>query len=120
MSDHMPAAHKAHMQWTPQRLIDWGNSIGLSTGALITQLLATYKHPEHGYRSCLGLLSLARRYSKRRLEAACAIALSIGGYRYRDVRAILVNNRDLLAPQTCASNWVSPQHAHVRGPGYYQ
>lgn len=120
VSDHMPAAHKAHMQWTPQRLIDWGNSIGLSTGALITQLLATYKHPEHGYRSCLGLLSLARRYSKRRLEAACAIALSIGGYRYRDVRAILVNNRDLLAPQTCASNWVSPQHAHVRGPGYYQ
>lgn len=120
VSEHMPSAHKAHMEWTPQRLIDWGNSIGMATGALVAQLLATYKHPEQAYRSTLGLLSLARRYNKRRLEAACAIALSIGGHRYRDVREILLNNRDLVPPQGSASNWISPDHVHVRGPGYYQ
>jgi len=27
---HMPAAHRAHMEWTPQRLIHWGQSIARS------------------------------------------------------------------------------------------
>jgi transposase len=78
ISEHMPAAHRAHMEWTPQRLIHWGQSIGMSTGAAVTRLLEEHKHPEHGYRSCLGLLSLAKRYGKPRLEAACELALRLG------------------------------------------
>jgi transposase len=107
------------MQWTPQRLIHWGRDIGLATGAVVTRLLEQYKHPEHGYRACLGLLSLSKRYGRDRLEGACARALQIGAWRYRDVREILHNNRDRIAPAT-ASHWVSPAHENVRGPSYYQ
>ena len=117
--EHMPAAHRAHLEWTPQRLIDWGNSIGIATGTLIMRMLEQHKHPEHGYRACLGLLSLAKRYGKPRLEAACTVALSIGACRYSHVRDILVNNRDR-TPSAAQTDWVSPDHAHVRGPGYYQ
>lgn len=121
VTEHMPAAHRAHLQWTPQRLIDWGNSIGMATGAVVTRLLSANRHPEHGYRACLGLLALAKRYNQARLEAACTVALSIGACRYRHVRDILANNRDQVAAATAAqSDWVSPDHAHVRGPGYYQ
>jgi transposase len=116
---HMPAAHRAHMEWTPQRLIDWGKTIGPATAVAITRLLAEHKHPEHGYRSCLGLLSLAKRYSKPRVEAACMLALQIGTCKYIHVRDILANNRDKVAPAT-AVEWTSPIHANVRGPGYYQ
>jgi transposase len=119
VAEHMPAAHRAHRQWTPQRLIHWGQDIGLATGTVVTRLLEQHKHPEHGYRACLGLLSLSKRYGRDRLEAACNLALQIRAYRYRDVRDILQNNRDrtVLAP---ASQWVSPTHENVRGPGYYQ
>ena len=48
--EHLSAAHRAHTQWTPERLIHWGNSIGVATGALVTRLLESRKHPEHGYR----------------------------------------------------------------------
>lgn len=116
---HMPAAHRAHMQWTPQRLIEWGQQIGMACGELVTRLLQTYKHPEHGYRSCLGLLSLSRNYGHERLEAACERALALGTVRYRHVRDLLANNRDLLT-QEAAAEWTSPAHANVRGPDYYQ
>ncbi|AOJ17108.1 IS21 family transposase [Burkholderia vietnamiensis] len=117
--EHMPAAHRAHLEWTPQRLIHWGQQIGSATGALVTRLLQEQRHPEHGYRACLGLLSLSRRYGRDRLEAACALALELGVHRYRHVRDILVNNRDRAAATTPA-DWISPSHAHVRGPSYYQ
>lgn len=119
ISTHMPAAHRAHMEWTPQRLIHWGQSIGPATAVAVTRLLEVNKHPEHGYRACLGLLSLAKRYGKPRLEASCTLALQIGACQYRHVRDILANNRDQSTPTT-AGDWISPDHAHVRGPGYYQ
>lgn len=116
---HMPAAHRAHRQWSPSRLINWGQSIGPSAGTLITQLLTRYKHPEQGYRSCLGLLNLQRRYGRDRLEGACALALSLGTCQYRHVRDILATGRDQLRVEP-VSDWHSPAHAHLRGPAYYQ
>jgi len=117
--EHLSAAHRAHLEWTPERLIHWGSSIGVATGSLVTRLLETRRHPEHGYRACLGLLALAKRYSKPRLEAACVVALELGTTNSTHVRDILANGRDQVAPTTTAE-WTSPEHAHVRGPGYYQ
>jgi transposase len=116
---HMPAAHRAHMEWTPQRLIAWGASIGPGTAAVVTRLLEEHKHPEHGYRACLGLLALSKRYGKPRLEAGCILALQIGACQYRHVRDILANNRDQTSSSD-AGEWVCPQHANVRGARYYQ
>jgi transposase len=116
---HMPAAHRAHKEWTPERLIEWGKHIGLSTGELVTRQLHLYKHPEHAYRSCLGLLGLAKRYGSARLEAACERALALGTFKYRHVRDLLANKRDQMPPPD-QSDWVSPAHANLRGPDYYQ
>jgi hypothetical protein len=82
-------------------------------------MLETRQHPEHGYRACLALLSLAKRYGKPRLELACLIALELGTTKSGHVREILVNGRDLVVAATPA-DWVSPAHDSVRGPAYYQ
>lgn len=52
-------------------------------------LLETRPHPEQGYRSCLGLMHLARAYPAERMEAACRRALDIGAHSYRHVKTIL-------------------------------
>ena len=119
VDEHMSAAHRAHRQWTPERLIHWGESIGVATGATVARLLAERRHPEHGYRACLGLLSLVKRYGQPRLEAACLVAVELGTTRYSHVRDILANGRDQVRVAT-TPEWTSPEHAHVRGPGYYQ
>lgn len=115
---HLPAASRAHLQWTPERLVHWGQGIGQATGDLVIRLLGQHHHPEHAYRSCLGLMSLAKRYGRERLETASAIALELGTTRYMNVKAILNNGCDK-APATITPQWTSPVHQYVRGPRYY-
>ncbi len=67
---HLPAAHRAHLEWSPERLIRWGESHGTACAEVIRRILDTRLHPEHGYRRpALGLLALERRHGAARLEA---------------------------------------------------
>jgi transposase len=120
VSAHMPAAHQAHAQWSPSKLIAWGARVGPSSGRLIERLLSERPHPEMGYRAVLGLMRLCREYGEPRLEAACERALAIGSARYKSVASILKAKLDAAPRPETASDWTSPVHAHVRGPDYYQ
>ena len=94
VAEHMPAAHRAHHEWSPSRLVRWGQTVGPKTAALVEAILSDRPHPEQGYRSCLGILRLEKRYSRERLEAACARALSAGARSYRHVDSILKHGLD--------------------------
>jgi transposase len=120
--EHMPAAHQKHAARTPSRLTAWARTIGPSTGALVEAILEGRRHPEHGYRSCLGLLRLGKRYSDARLEAACLRALAIGARSYRNVASILEHGLDHLPLPVAPTDAPSPSvgvHENVRGPDYY-
>jgi transposase len=123
VAEHMPASHRAHLQWTPAKLIAWGERIGAATAGVVRWQMERRPHPEQGYRSCLGLMRLSREYGEDRLEAACARAQSIRAPHYRSVKSILASGLDrqgssLLGGErgTAAA---MPQHDNVRGAGYY-
>jgi len=118
VAEHMPAAHRAHREWSPGRLLNWAASIGVSARELVHRILDSKPHPEHGYRACLGLLSAGRKYGHARLEAACARALAIGAPTRRCVINILANGLDEQPiPATAELNL--PAHDNVRGPDYF-
>jgi transposase len=118
---HMPKAHQHHLEWTPTRLIQWAETIGPQTAALVTAILADRPHPEQGYRSCLGLLRLSRRDGVARLEAACTRALAVGARSYRHVDSILKHGLDRLPTSGPAEpRRLAPLHEHLRGRDYYQ
>ena len=118
--EHMPKSHRAHLEWTPSRLIRWAATIGSSTEALVGAILESRPHPEQGYRSCLGILRLAKRDGAVRLEAACARAVAAGARSYRHVDAILKHGLDRLPLDAEPLAARSPEpHANVRGPAYY-
>jgi len=71
----MPAAHRAHADWSPGRLMNRAASVGPTTGELVKRLLMEKQHPEQGYRSCLGLMRLARTAGRDRLEDPESVAL---------------------------------------------
>lgn len=119
--DHMPKAHRAHAEWTPSRFIRWATKVGPETAALVAAIIADRPHPEQGYRSCLGILRLEKRYGAERLEAACARAFAVKARSYRHVEAILKNGIDRLElPTQRAANDGALVHENVRGAAYYQ
>jgi transposase len=119
LPEHMPKSHRAHAEWSPKRLIQWGESIGINTGAIVEHLLRSKPHPEQGYRACLGLLALAREYGERRLESASALALRLASPTRKSVLSILKSGRDLQPATTEPLALELPAHGNVRGPGYY-
>ena len=47
------------------------------------------RHPEQGYRSCLGVMRLAKTFGRDRLEAACERAVNINARSYSSLHSIL-------------------------------
>jgi transposase len=116
---HMPVAHQKHLEWTPSRLIEWAKINGTHTAALVSALLASKPHPEQGYRACLGLMRLGKRYSAARLDAACARALAAGAVSYRSVKSMLETGLDRQPLAVQGAVLMLDAHANVRGPAYY-
>ena len=117
--DHMPASHRAHLEWTPSRLISWAGTISPATATLVEKILASRAHPEHGYRACLGLMGLARRYGNERTGAACERALAVGAISYTSVKSILAEGLDRVPLPTPAQAPPPPEHENLRGADYW-
>lgn len=118
---HMPKSHQ-QMQWSPQRIENWAKKIGINTYHFVRQVMAKKRHPEHGYRTCIGTLSLSKYVEPSRLEAACERALLLGQLRMKCVKDILDNHTDKLPLPTSSKDDQLRKitHANIRGNTYYQ
>ena len=119
LDEHMPEKHRQFGQWSPERLRNWAVSIGTATGALIEQVLRSRRHPQQGYRTCLGILRLAKSYGDARLEAACRRALILGSHSVRSVESILkhrLDEHDLVEQHELD---LPREHENLRGAQYY-
>jgi transposase len=119
IKEHMPKAHQKWAQWTPQRFIRWAAKIGPHTARMIESILNSRPHPQQGFRSCLGVLRLAKDFGDTRLEAACRRALTIGGTSYRSIESILKHNLDQKPLPDQPDTDTSLEHINIRGAGYY-
>ena len=116
--EHMPKSHQEYIGVTPSKLIEQAKRIGIKTGELIEYILHDRKYPPQGYRSCLGIIRLAKSYSNERLDAACSRALAIGGHSYTSVAAILKSGLDQ-QPIKNGGHQLSIEHDNIRGGEYF-
>lgn len=117
---HMPESHRRHASWTPSRIISWAAQTGPATAKLAEAILVARRHPEQGFRSCLGIVRLGDRYGAERLEAACERALAVRAYSYRSVESILRTGLDRQPLPADGPARAHPSHDNVRGADYYQ
>ena len=116
--DHMPSSHRRYADWSPERLRRWAATVGPSTEGLVIAILANRPHPEHGFRTCLGVLRLFRDLRPSQAEAVSARALEIGAFAYRAVAAIAVRQA-AAAARTTTEPAAIIEHSNLRGPGYF-
>lgn len=116
--EHMPRSHQAVLEWTPSRFINWAAKIGPETKIQVQALLDSREHPEQGYRACLGLLRLEKKFSRNRLEAACSRANKLEIVSMRRVKSILDSGMDRVPVVKC-KEMPSINHRNLRGQGYY-
>ena len=117
--EHMPKAHQRHAGMTPEGLIHRAARTGYHAAVLVERLMRDRPHPEQGYRSALGILSLNRKYGSERLEVACERALTNNTVSYSSVRSILSSGLDRMADPPAPPN-PTPAHDNIRGRAYYQ
>jgi len=119
--EHMPAAHRAHADVSPARLIERAGRVGPQTEQLITDILQTRPHPEQGFRASLGILRLEKHYGAERLEAAATRAMLTGLRRCREMETLLKGGLDRLGTLDLVPEPDRPaiEHGNVRGAGYY-
>jgi transposase len=118
LREHMPPNHQFMDRVNAKQLIHWAETVGPQTAALINATLQSRPFPEQAYRSCLGILSLAKKYPNSQMERACQAALEAQTFSYKAVKDEL----DWLTKQPAlpVTPETLPAHANIRGDKYYQ
>jgi transposase len=117
---HMPESHRRHAEWTPQRIVTWAAETGPMTEAFVADLLASRPHPEHGFRSVMGIIALGKKYGITRLEKAAGRSHTLGALTYKSVESILKNNlEDRPLPERHRTRH-HRTHENIRGPEHYR
>lgn len=122
LDEHRPEKHRAHLAWTPERIISWARKSGPKTAELVAAIIAAKRHPEQGYRACLGVMRLGKKYDDERLDAACARALALRSPSYKTVESILKTGADRLPPpgrREASPQLTLPHHENIRGAKHY-
>lgn len=112
--DHMPSNHRFVLELDAGWLLKQAEVIGPFTTQYLKSLLKSRTFPEQAYRSCLGVLSLARKYPQPLMETACEQACEAHLSSYKDLKAeleALSQHTPVLIPQIV--------HENIRGETYY-
>lgn len=109
------------------RFRKWAERIGSSTCQVVDAILTSKRVEQQSYRSCMGLLKLADKYSVDRLEAACRKALSFTATpSYKSIKNILDTGNDQTETPDkgkATDSRTEPtknSHALTRGADYYR
>jgi transposase len=118
--EHLASTHRFVAEWTPGKFIAWAEAIHEDVKLYITAVLQRKQHPEQAYKSCVGILSFAKKVGPERLAGACKRALSYGVYNYKTIQLILEKELDKKDAPGETDHLEMPLHDNIRGENYYQ
>jgi len=118
--EHMASSHQFVADWSPEKFTSWADAIHEDVKLYILKILGRKQHPEQGYKSCVGILSFAKKYGNDRLIKACQRALGYGIYNYKTIQTILEKGMDAVTSEEESEQLIMPMHDNIRGQNYYK
>jgi transposase len=121
IKEHLPAQHQWLMNWSPTFFEQQAIKIGTHTHLAIQQLLQRKTYPAQSYKSCAGVLALAKKVGNQRLENACERAIAYNAISYTLIKSILDRELDQipLVDEAIDAPLIDYQD-NIRGPQHYQ
>lgn len=120
VSEHLASSHQYITEWTPEVFIERAEKVGMDTRMYIEKVLDKPQHAEQAYRSCQGILNLAKKVGNDRLNKACARADYFGEWSYYTVKTILERKLDFNDQEKEDDIKTIPLHTNIRGKRYYK
>lgn len=118
--EHMPDDHQKYLEWNGDRFRKWVDSIGINTSKVVDAILTSGRVEQQSYRSCMGLLKLADKYSPAQLEKACKKALSYTGKpSYKSIKNLLIVMKEPMDDAQSGEAESKAPRGITRGAGYY-
>lgn len=119
LPEHMPSHHRHVADWSPERILKHAESHGPHVRKLAQSILSGRAHPEQAFKSCQGIVHLAKKYGDFRVNRACKRTLEAGIHSYRTVKNILESGLDQIDEEQPDLR-VLPTHENIRGGDYYE
>lgn len=119
--EHMPKNHLKYKEtkgWDGDYFLAQALKVGINTQSVMKRLLAKNQFVAQTYNSCLGILSLGKKYGNDRLESACKLAMTVSSTNYQIVSNVLKNNRD--KEEMSEPTLSFPEHENIRGKENYK
>jgi hypothetical protein len=117
--EHMPDRHREYLNYNADEFRTWAKTIGKSTEEIVRYFLSSGAAAEQGYKACVSLTKLGKRYGKKNLEAACERMLAFSSLpSIRTITTLLKNSKEPERPADEADN--SNKYGITRGAAYWK
>lgn len=118
---HMPPDHREYLrtrEYNAAYFIDKSRQIGPETHEVMEAVLGSKYFVQQSYKTCHGILSLARRFGNERMEQACKRIEVKQTANYTRLKNILEHSLDSVPMQQEDGTYM-PSNDDVRGPSAY-
>lgn len=115
--DHMPSQHRFYSDWNPERIQSMAANVGECVKNIVIEIMNRTKYPEQGFKSCIGVIQLSKKYGNQRVNKACRKALFFNSFQYTFIKNILLNNQEEMEEETIL--FPDLMHENIRGAAYY-
>ena len=119
VKEHMSSAHRHYLENNDViSLRQRASAIDPLVLEIIDRFLSRNDHPEQGFKSCQGILSLQRKYGNQALVWACKMAKQTNTFTYRYINRVA--SSPYSGPSAALEQGFLPLHSNIRGSKYYQ
>ena len=117
--EHMPSNHREYLNCNADEFKKWAATVGKYTEEVVKLFLTDGSIPEQGYKTCVSLTKLGKRYGKKKLEAACERMLAFSSFpSIRTITTLLKNSKESEKTVEVSDN--SNKYGITRGAAYWR
>ena len=117
--EHMPTNHREYLNYNADEFKEWASTVGKSVEEVVKHFLTSGSVPEQGYKACVSLIKLGKRYGKKKLEAACERMLAFSSSpSIRTITTLLKNSSEHNKSAVASDN--SNKYGITRGAAYWK